>query len=294
MGIQIKSVWVSSPSFKSGSIAHAVFAAKRCLEAASVSAQEIDLLLNVGIFRDHNMVEPAMAALIQKELEMNLDLVRFPTKKPTASFDLMNGPCGALNAVQVAQAFLFSEATQNVLVVASDAHPSNREVESFSTTSSGSAWLLQRSSEKSLGFGRVQVRSSQEGSLGREAFTSLFHRDSREQVTERQDADYLLRLTTFITDSIQSYVAEEKLALDRTLILLSQPTPEFGSQVAQRLGVDSEAIVRVPGVRLDLGSSALAFAYDQVVNSGASRDFDQLLFVAAGAGLTSACAVYRS
>ncbi|WP_236700474.1 3-oxoacyl-[acyl-carrier-protein] synthase III C-terminal domain-containing protein [Allosalinactinospora lopnorensis] len=76
-------------------------------------------------------------------------------------------------------------------------------------------------------------------------------------------------------------------------MVTSQPTPAFAAEVAARLGVGEDAAVTVTGVAGDPHTSAVPLAYHQAVAAGRDREFRQLLFVAVGAGLTSACAVYR-
>ena len=46
----------------------AVAAAKSCLHEARRDADALDLLVNAGIYRDSNLGEPALAALIQEDI----------------------------------------------------------------------------------------------------------------------------------------------------------------------------------------------------------------------------------
>ena len=45
-----------------------VLAAKACLRQAGRDPDEVDLLINAGIYRDRNLAEPALAALIQADV----------------------------------------------------------------------------------------------------------------------------------------------------------------------------------------------------------------------------------
>jgi 3-oxoacyl-[acyl-carrier-protein] synthase-3 len=49
----------------------AVAAAKTCLHRAGRAPGDVDLLINAGIYRDRNMGEPALAALIQQDIGAN-------------------------------------------------------------------------------------------------------------------------------------------------------------------------------------------------------------------------------
>lgn len=97
--------------------------ARSCLARARVSASSIGVLVNVGVYREHNTFEPAMAALVQKEVGINLDYIADPDPAAGFSFDLMNGACGVLNAVQVGHALLETGSTERVLITAADVHP---------------------------------------------------------------------------------------------------------------------------------------------------------------------------
>ena len=49
----------------------AVAAAKTCLQRAGREPDDVDLLINTGIYRDKNLAEPALAALIQEDIGAN-------------------------------------------------------------------------------------------------------------------------------------------------------------------------------------------------------------------------------
>lgn len=59
----------------------------------------IDLLVNVGVYRDNNLCEPSVCALIQHQLGMCLNPEQAATGSMVFSFDLMNGACGLINAL---------------------------------------------------------------------------------------------------------------------------------------------------------------------------------------------------
>ena len=68
MGAIIQATGISTDKTIKSSIEHASLAGNRCIEQSGVSRLDIGLVINVGIYRDQNMFEPGMAALIQKEL----------------------------------------------------------------------------------------------------------------------------------------------------------------------------------------------------------------------------------
>jgi 3-oxoacyl-[acyl-carrier-protein] synthase III len=293
MGAIIKATGVSLDPTIGSSIAHAAIAAKECLANARLAVEEVDLLINVGVYRDSNMVEPAMAALVAKQIGLNLDYVKFPTKKAALSLDLMNGGCGILNAIQVAGAFLTVDRGQSILIVSSDAHPSGRlGVPGFPYATLGAAMLLQNDASDGRGFGRVQMRDSNDGAFGREGYLAEDGPTGRDRIHVHTDEGYAEQLVGLARDAVHDYVVAERIDLSKTLLVTSQVTPRFAAQLAAQLDVADAATVRLD-VGGDPHTSALTLGYDLGVKSGQVARFSQILFVAAGAGMTTACAIYR-
>ncbi|WP_052745673.1 beta-ketoacyl-[acyl-carrier-protein] synthase family protein [Allosalinactinospora lopnorensis] len=172
MGTIISATAVSTDPAVHSSIEHASLAAGDCLDRAGITADQVDLMVNTGVYRDANMSEPAMAAMIQKNVGVNLDYLQNPTAKPAFSFDLMNGACGVLNAVQVGAGFVESGSAEYVLVVSGDAHPSNDPAEArrtgFPYATMGAAMLLGRTWTKERASARSTRRPRTRGRLGPE------------------------------------------------------------------------------------------------------------------------------
>src|SRR3974390_2776330 len=75
-------------------------AARTCLAHAEKEPGDIGMLINAGIYREDNMGEPALAALVQEDIGAS------PGQPPiggngTFSFDLLNGTCGVISAIQI-------------------------------------------------------------------------------------------------------------------------------------------------------------------------------------------------
>ena len=62
------------------------------------------MLINAGIYREDNMGEPALAALIQEDIGANRGQPPIGGHG-TFSFDLINGTCGVINAIQLRVGF---------------------------------------------------------------------------------------------------------------------------------------------------------------------------------------------
>lgn len=116
-------------------------AGRQALAAAEVAPERVGLVINAGVFRDSNIAEPAVAALIQKRLEVGLEYAT--GRVPAFSFDLLNGGSGVIHAILTAQCFTGLGDVDYALIVAGDTHPSTRRGrEDFPYTASGAALLL--------------------------------------------------------------------------------------------------------------------------------------------------------
>jgi len=100
-------------------------AAQACLGRAGTEPGDIDMLINAGIYREDSMGEPALAALIQEDIHANLGHPPVG-RNGTFSFDVANGICGVISAIQLVTGFLRSGAIKHGLIVTSDVYPTPR------------------------------------------------------------------------------------------------------------------------------------------------------------------------
>ena len=162
--------------FAPGALKLADAAARSCLERASRTADELDLLVNAGVYHDKFMNEPALASLIQEDIGANPD--RSPgADHGTFSFDISNGACGLLTGIQVVDGMLASGTIELGMVVASDMDPEPGVSEGFSFPAVGGAVLLSADDSRA-GFTAFQFATYPEYA---ELFGSYvdWHKDAR-------------------------------------------------------------------------------------------------------------------
>jgi hypothetical protein len=142
MGTVIDRLDVTRGSWRSrhSALHLAVAAARACLHQAGRDPDDLDLLVNAGIYRDRNLGEPALAALIQDDIGANPEDPH-DDAHGTFSFDVANGICGVLTALQIVDGFLRSHTIDRALVVASDADPGRGMSEHFPFSPAGAAML---------------------------------------------------------------------------------------------------------------------------------------------------------
>ncbi|MEV7187787.1 hypothetical protein [Kitasatospora sp. NPDC093102] len=284
------------PGETTASVRLAGAAARDCLTRAGLSPDAIGTLINVGVYREQNTTEPAMAALVQKEAGINLDHLLAPDAAPAFSFDLMNGACGLLNAVQAAGALLSTGSTDRVLVTAADTHPGGRAADdpAYPYADLGAALLLERSSEPDAGFGPVRFATAR-GPVGGAGYldTATMGTEGRRRITVERDADWAQRLVELAAETAADYLRAEGLDPARTRLVCNRPAPGFAAAVAARLGMPPQAPAVESVDDRAPHTAALVLDYLRAVEQEPPAGHDHLLFVCAGAGLSAGCVSYR-
>ncbi|QLY32549.1 hypothetical protein [Nocardia huaxiensis] len=294
MGVRIKSTGASRVSDTSSIIELSARAARQSMERAGVRPDQIGVLINAGIFRDSNTVEPAVSALIQKAAGIGLDYQKNDPR--SFSFDLMNAGVGVLNAVQVGQSVLAAGGVEHVLIVSGDTHPSLKRSaadDEFPYASAGAALLLEYT-DAPEGFGRVHTVSGA-GSPAVESYVDVATMGTRgrELMTVVRDPDFEDRLIAVAVQAGLAALEEAEIPLATTALIASTPAAGFPQRLAGELGISNDA-VRTPDLSQgDPHTAALPLAYDLAVQDESLRGFTHVLFVAAGAGPSAAAVVYR-
>ncbi|MFD5735545.1 hypothetical protein ACFWIY_22340 [Streptomyces sioyaensis] len=277
-------------------------AARDCLSGTGLSPDSVGVLINVGVYRESNTFEPALAAMVQKEAGINLDYLADAVPSAGFSFDLMNGACGVLNAVQVAQALLDTGSTDRVLVTAADVHPGGRAADdpAYPYEDLGGALLLERSTDPGAGFGPVHLRSGP-GPTGTSGYldTAAMGAGGRQLITVEQDSDRAGKLLDLAAATVAEYVEEHGLDPERTMVVCSRPAPDFAARLAGRLGLDPASVLAagLPGSDPERSgephTAAPVLGYLTALEGGLPHAYEELLFLSVGAGPSAACASYR-
>lgn len=292
MGVRIRATGTSNTTDTHSVVEHSGRAARQSLERAGIRPDQVGVMINTGIFRDANTVEPAVAALIQKAAGIGLDYTRDDAR--TFSFDLMNGAVGVLNAVQVAGAILRTGSTGHVLIVAGDTHPSltrSAADAEFPYATSGAALLLEHT-DGPEGFGPVHLTTAPGGPAGQAYVdTATMGTVGRGLMTVERDADFEDRILAVASEVGRAALAEAAEA--RVALIASTPSAHFPKRLADALGIDQDA-VRTPDLTDgDPHTAALPLAYDRALATGSLAGYTHVLFVAAGAGPSAGAALYR-
>jgi 3-oxoacyl-[acyl-carrier-protein] synthase-3 len=272
--------------YRHSALGLAVKAARRCLADAGRDADDIDLLVNAGVYRDRNLGEPALAALIQQDIGANPEEPHAGSHG-TFSFDVVNGPCGVLTALQVVDGFLKSEVIDWALIVASDADPGHGMSERFPFSPTGGALLCTRSGDD-RGLGRPywvnkpdarECYSATVGMVDHRNVLRVFIDDSADEAFAEVAAQAACRCLNASSLSIA----------DIDAVVAAPARARYRAALATKLNVPQERVAVADDERIHTASLVAALArMRSEVRPGA-----RLLVVAAGAGVTAGAALYR-
>jgi len=282
-----------------GSLHLADEAARAALYRGHRGADELDLLINTGIYRDRNTAEPALASIIQEDIGANVGGPPIAGRHGTFAFDVLNGGCGVVNAAQLIDGFVGNGHARCAMIVAADADPSPRTSEGFPFPAAGGAMLLGYA-DGDVGFERFLQRTfPEDGALFQahlrwEPRAGFAHRTGRNIVEVFQSPEFAARCVAHATDVVRELLAASSLPIaDVDLLIASQFPRGFARNVAYAVGIPAE---RVPDVSANLEGTHTAgpiAALEAAILSGAFARARHIVFVTAGAGLTIGTALYR-
>lgn len=289
MATIIEHVHVAEPRWRArhSALRLAVDAARGCLHESHTAPDELDLLVNAGIYRDRNLGEPALAALIQEDIGANPEDPH-DDAHGTFSFDVANGTCGPLTATQVVDGFLRSHVVHRAMVVASDANPGHGLSRDFPFDPAGAAMLC-RWTDDDCGLGRFHWASSYDD--GGTHFRSTVALQGRSNVLRfhRDDSTYM-EFARVAVEALHSCLAAEALDIDSVAVIVAAPTySDFRVVLADRLGIGADRIAVASDVRAH--TSALLLGIQETLSK--QQPGEVALFLAAGAGTTAGAVAYR-
>jgi 3-oxoacyl-[acyl-carrier-protein] synthase-3 len=298
MGARIESVdFVRSGSglLRKGSIKLAVQAALGCLKKADMPPNEVDLLINTGIYRDENIGEPAIASLIQQGIKANPGVKE--DGQGTFSFDLANGGCGLVTAMNIVHNLMESEDIDVGLVVTSDADPVPGTSEGYEFVPAGAAVLLEPSDteEGFVGFKSETYPKYEDMFESRVVFIGDKERPKGRnilRISERKA--YMARCVDCAQKSVEAFI--EKAGLDLKaldLIITSQTPVGFPRKFRVRMGLRKSRVVDISEEYGPLHTAGPAAALDAAIEDGRFARAERVLFVTVGAGITVSLALYH-
>lgn len=301
MGTCIEAAATAAPRHRwlsRGALHLSDLAARRCLERGDRDPAELDLLINAGLYKDHNLAEPALASMIQEDTGANPGHPPRLDRHGTFSFDVLDGGCGALTAARLIDAFVGPGTAQLGLVVAADADPSRRRSPGFHFAPAGGAMLLGHE-PGDLGFaGFVSRTFPADADLFEAAVrwvpgAGLIGR-GRNVLELREAPGYARRCVDHAVDVAGELLTTAGLhAADIELLIASQHPAGFAAAVADGLGLDPKCVPAVPPALAAAHTAGPIAALEAAMLDGRFDRAVRTLFVTAGAGIAIEAALYR-
>jgi 3-oxoacyl-[acyl-carrier-protein] synthase-3 len=270
-------------------------AAIMALGRAGLTAGDIDLLLNAGLYHDRNLGEPALAALIQEDIGANPEDPH-GGGHGTFSFDVANGSCGMLTGLQVADGFLRAGSIRHALVVASDANPGRRLAPGFPYAPAGAAivcgWRPGHEGVQGFRFAHAPAAAAGDVAVPDGGLRATVAFDGgRNRLTIDEAPGFAATAGSWASEVASKLLADHGLApSDVDLVVANPLTREFLDALAAGLGVAPATVVAGP-----LGpvhTAGLGVALEPIV-TGRRHEGATMLLVSAGAGPVAGVALVR-
>ena len=292
MGTVVEASAIATPGGdpSAGAVRLADAAARACMERARRPSDDVQLLINVGVYLDRNISEPAIAALIQEDIDANAE----PEPgggQGTLSFDVRNGACGLLTGIELIDGLLASGTIEAGMVVAADADPEPELTEGFGFPPLGGAVMLSTDGARP---GVPLFRSATFPEYAHLFSSAIDWRagngGGRNVLTVEIAGDYPARVLECAETTTRELAEADGLCLGEIGALYAiASTPGFGQALAERLGIPPARAASPPDGLGQAHTAGLAAVLESVplANAGTA------LLVSAGAGITVAAAVYR-
>ncbi len=254
---------------------------------AGLATSDVGLLVNAGLYRDRILGEPALAALIQEDVGANPEDPHAGAHG-TFSFDVNNGSCGPLTALQIADGFLRAGTIEHALIVASDANPGRGMAPRFRFRASGAAAVCRwdEGAGGLLGF-RWETSPEDDGML--RARVGLER--GRNLLRIEEDPLFGEQAAAWAGKAAARLLADHGAGPDAVDLVVASPlTASFLDTLPDRLGVTGDRLVAVPRAER-IHTAGLLVALAAAERQGRLGEARLVLLVSAGAGIVAGAAL---
>lgn len=260
-------------------------AAQRALEAAGISAQEIDLILVATTTPDY--VFPSTAAIIQHKLKAG----------EAAAFDFQAACTGFLYGLSIAKGYIEAGIYHNILLIAAEKLSSVTNYTDRNTCvlfGDGAAAAI--ISSKGVGFAIQEVCLGADGEVGAAIKipaggcrkpASLETVQNNEHTIVMQGTEVFKHAVRRMENAAKDCLIKAQMPEDAIDWLIPhQANERIIDAVAKRFGIGEEKVFKTVHKYGNTSASAVAIALDELIREQEIKAGDNMLLVAFGAGFT--------
>lgn len=281
------------PGFNRRYLSLATRAAAKCIDHKQGSPPAIGMLLSSAIFRDQHLVEPALASIILGELTRK----SFIRSRRVAhrlnrviTFDLNNGACGTMQAVQLLDGYIQSGKIEGGLLIAGDSVDRSGPNNHYSFAKGAAAILLTKDTS-GIGFSAFQTDTYHE--YHQDALSKCYFSNKQLILSLEEKPGFREHAVDCAAQSIERFLEAEKLsASEIDMVIGSQHPAGFLEQLCARSGLEGKAILP-NSPQAVYHTAAPLFALHAVFNAARFQRARKILFVTVGAGITTSIALYN-
>jgi 3-oxoacyl-[acyl-carrier-protein] synthase III len=279
-----------------GAIDSAASVAEACIRSSGLDRAVIDVLINTGIYKDSNRIEPAFAAFIQRKLDINADPLKDGFGHTTFSFDLSNGRNCFLHAVQIVDSLARTGTVRNALVVSSSAASVEASAAPHSRSRVATAALLRLSGKEERGFHDLTFYCDDDAEpvISGHCDPGAYGPGATEHVTIEADGRPPELVEQFVLAKVSDYLRELKIDPARiSLMLSSYQHREFARRVTAATGIRSPLPVDAGALDDNTFGSGLMVAWDAAREANLLTQGTTILMIEGGPGPIAALALYN-
>ena len=262
-----------------------------CLSRSTHNRRDLELVLYCGVYRNQFISEPAIAALIAEQADLNADVLP-NSEKRTLALDLSNGALGFLNSCKIATEMIRVGRYATAMVIAA-------EVENNAVTNPSKLLNLRETAS-------AVILDAADGNTGFQDFGFEYFTDYSDSfmthIGVRNGAGYLEirgredlegHLLNCIPVAVQRLLHRHQRKIsDIKAFLPPQVSFSFVQKLARHMGVSEHQMVSVPPGCDDLFTSSLVFAMHYAQQQRLFDTGDTGIVIAAGSGVQVGCASY--
>ncbi len=295
MNIRIESIGsvLHDTGLKADSMALLEVASKECLEKSKFISHDIDMLIYAGVYRSDFLLEPAIAAILAKQLDLNAKL---QDSRRTFAFDIMNGGIGFFNAIVTAIGFIKSGNAKTAMIATAEIE-NNKEKEGTELIglNEAAATIILESTQSDQGFGEYMIKNYTEeiedrvvDMLWKENTGVGYLKSSVATDTEQKNL-------TCIYKTLEEYMLKTNQTLESfDVIVPPQISKSFCDSLEDGLGLEKGKMVNIydlTGVNTegDFLSTSLPFALKEGIDQQIIQPGQKALFICVGSGIQVGC-----